>query len=741
MFRIGYYHSLMPQGYFVPLGFRPVKVKTFSVMSFLNPLFLAALITVAIPLLIYLLNLRKPKRIRFSTLAFFDSLKSTALKRIKIKRWLLLSIRMLAIAALVLAASRPFMSQGSGAAAGNEQEPKAIAILIDNSPAMARIDRNGPLIDQAKAMAGEVVRMADSDDRITIEVSHGESLNAPFLGKGGASARLPGIEPVTKGGFTYVRLNRLINRLENAGEPNKMLYMVSAVRESQLNDFSQITGVVDPSEVRLHVIKIGSEGGSNAGFSNVQVEDGGSEPGTNMRIRSVIENFGEQGISNLFLSLYMNDELLVQQPVSLSGFENDEYEFDLPPSDRAVMEAELRIEGDELTYDNRYFVTIQKPETKKILVFTGQNETGENRSYLRPVLELLSEESERFEIDIYSGTDQDVSELRDYDAVILDGPDNISDYLSAAIIDHVQQGAGLLFLPAADGNTNSYNRFLSGLGAGRFSNVTGSYGSFRSIDRMAAPEAGHPLLDSIFEAAQSDEIRLNVPELYYYFEMEGDGRSVSIPVLSTENGSPLLKEINTGNGRVIISSIGSDPGWSNFPIKPFFAPFFYRTAEYLVQGGGADLNNHILGEPLRIILPGTAGSDEVLILKDGEEILPEVRQSFRGSEVVYNGEEWTPGRLSVKFQDSEPAINYSVNLDAMESRLESLNVSEIEELFRNRFADVRVIIAEPDSDSVTNNLETASFGKEIWFWFITAAIILLLIESLVSRHFKAESIA
>ena len=111
-------------------------------MSFLNPFFLFALLTVAVPLLIYLLNIRKPKKVRFSTLAFFDSLKSTALKRIRIKRWLLLAIRCLAILALVLAASRPFLPPEYGWSSNNQ--PKAIGILIDNSPTMNRVDRNGP---------------------------------------------------------------------------------------------------------------------------------------------------------------------------------------------------------------------------------------------------------------------------------------------------------------------------------------------------------------------------------------------------------------------------------------------------------------------------------------------------------------------------------------------------------------------------------------------------------------------
>jgi len=37
-------------------------------------------------------------------------------------------------------------------------------------------------------------------------------------------------------------------------------------------------------------------------------------------------------------------------------------------------------------------------------------------------------------------------------------------------------------------------------------------------------------------------------------------------------------------------------------------------------------------------------------------------------------------------------------------------------------------------------LKAASVGKDIWYWFIILAIILLVTESLVSRHYKAESI-
>lgn len=736
---MGYYHSLTHLGNFVPYELQPAKVKTFSVMSFLNPLFLTALAAVAIPLLIYLFNLRKPKRVRFSTLAFFNSLKSTALKRLKIKRWLLLSLRMLAILTLVIAASRPVLTDGSGGEAVNNQEPRAIGILIDNSPGMMQVDRNGPLMDQARSIAQQIAALAEANDRILLETTHGESLNSPFLRSRAARAGINDIVSVVKGGFTRERINNIQNRLEGAPERNKLFFIVTSGRTAHYADFTGGQQAEGESSVRARIIKIGADAGSNTGFASVEVEKEASDGPGGLKVRSVIQNFGNQQVSNLFLSLYANDELIVQQTVTLNGNETGEYLFSLPDPNDQIIEAELLIEGDELTFDNRYYLTIRKPQPRDILVLSGGRRDAEVRSYLTPVLELMAEDTDRFNL-LFSGIETfEISELDSYDTVVLDGLPDVPDYLSSAMIDHIQQGAGMLFLPAADGNLNSYNKLLNGLGAGNYSNIVGSYGSFRGIDRLSPPESGHPLLENLFENSEDEEIRLNLPELYYYFEMEPEGRSAPLPVLRSVSGAPILTEVNSGNGKVIVSALGADPGWSNFPVKPFFAPFFYRTVEYLTHGEGAVANIHLLGEPFSTLLAGSADPESVLLLRDGEEIMPETRQTFRGTEIVYSGEEWTPGRLEVDTRSPENRQYHSVNLNTMESSLRTLEPQEFEQILGNRFADVDVVETIGFSDTVASTLESVSFGREIWFWFITAAIILLLSESLISRHLKAES--
>src|SRR5690625_6984191 len=99
-------------------------------------------------------------------------------------------------------------------------------------------------------------------------------------------------------------------------------------------------------------------------------------------------------------------------------------------------------------------------------------------------------------------------ELTDYNAIIFDGLREIPDYLGQSATDHVQNGAGLFMIPAADGNMNSYNRFLRQAGAGQYAGMYGSYGSFDPVDRVAEPLRGNPVLDEIFAEEEQSEIRI-----------------------------------------------------------------------------------------------------------------------------------------------------------------------------------------------------------------------------------------
>jgi hypothetical protein len=61
-------------------------------------------------------------------------------------------------------------------------------------------------------------------------------------------------------------------------------------------------------------------------------------------------------------------------------------------------------------------------------------------------------------------------------------------------------------------------------------------------------------------------------------------------------------------------------------------------------------------------------------------------------------------------------------------------------LMNNQFTNANVLDVDLTGSEGEMELQNATFGREIWYWFIFLAFTLLIAESLVSRHYKAEII-
>ncbi len=76
-------------------------------MTFLSTGLLAGLLATAVPVLLHLLAKQQPKRIVFPATRFLKATLDTQRDRIKIRRWWLMAMRILAIGLLALALARP----------------------------------------------------------------------------------------------------------------------------------------------------------------------------------------------------------------------------------------------------------------------------------------------------------------------------------------------------------------------------------------------------------------------------------------------------------------------------------------------------------------------------------------------------------------------------------------------------------------------------------------------------------
>src|SRR5947209_6395481 len=124
-------------------------------MTFLQPILLAALPLIALPILIHLINQRRYQTIRWAAMIFLLAANRMSRGYAKLRQLLILLFRVLVIAGLILAVSRPLASGWLGRAVGGR--PDTTIILLDRSPSM-RQQGPGTVISKLDAGRQQLAR-------------------------------------------------------------------------------------------------------------------------------------------------------------------------------------------------------------------------------------------------------------------------------------------------------------------------------------------------------------------------------------------------------------------------------------------------------------------------------------------------------------------------------------------------------------------------------------------------------
>jgi hypothetical protein len=163
-------------------------------MSFLQPFLLVALPLVALPVLIHLINQRRFQTIRWAAMMFLLAANRMSRGYAKLRQWLIMLFRMLAIAGLIFAISRPLASGWLGLTAGGR--PDTTIILLDRSPSMRQQGQGtvGSKIDTGRRQLARTLNMLGSDRWLLIE----STSNTPReLESPDALLSLPAAEPTS----------------------------------------------------------------------------------------------------------------------------------------------------------------------------------------------------------------------------------------------------------------------------------------------------------------------------------------------------------------------------------------------------------------------------------------------------------------------------------------------------------------------------------------------------------------
>ena len=113
-------------------------------MQFKHPEILYFLLLLIVPILVHLFQLRRFKKEYFTNVQFLKALSVQTRKSSKIKKWFLLSCRLLLLTSIIIAFAQPFFLAKDNQNASNE-----LYIILDNSFSMQAKGKKGELLKRS----------------------------------------------------------------------------------------------------------------------------------------------------------------------------------------------------------------------------------------------------------------------------------------------------------------------------------------------------------------------------------------------------------------------------------------------------------------------------------------------------------------------------------------------------------------------------------------------------------------
>ncbi len=706
-------------------------------MIFLNPAVLFGLLAASIPVLIHLLNLRKLKRIEFSTLAFLKELQKNKIRKIKLKQWLLLALRMLIILFLVTAFARPTLK--GIAIGGTTSAAKTTAVFIlDNTPSMSVVDSKGSYLNQAKAVVKQLLgQLQEGDDAVLILVSdHSGREVKTTTNLADFQKQVDAVKISDESGYLNDAIVKAAKVLSQSQNFNKEIYLLSDFQQGRLAAPGSISnlGQLLSDKVRLYAFNFSGKEVFNLGIDQLRLNTQIFEKDKPVNFAATVTNYSSQPVSNLVVSLFVNGERSAQQSIKLNPGESKIADLDAAVKSSGYIGAFAEIEDDEILQDNRRYTNFFIPKEIPVVVFSDDPSDSRFVNIALAAANLSGNQSESESVlKITQKSLNQISslDLSQFDVVIIIGTGSGNSNLSGLdrLKTYVDNGGSILLMPGGNSTLQSFQQFANGLNIPSPTGISGKINSTSGI-RFDKVDFNHPVFKDIFSS--SNKKNIESPDIYYHFKINPEGKGGSI--ISLADGSSFMTEYKIGKGKIFCFNTAPVLSWSNFPLKGIFAPLMNKSIFYLASKNES-ISETVAGEPVLINLRNNASPQIKIVRPDKTEDFINLQNEPSSNYYEYKKTELAGNYLV--YSGSKLIDEFSVNLDPQESVVKYISTAEFEDYLKKINFKGKFINVEKNEDPAKVVMQSR-FGSELWRYFLVIAILLALVEMAVAKNAKKE---
>jgi len=678
-------------------------------LNFLNSAALFGLFAIAIPLALHFLNLKKLKRVEYSSLVFLTELKKSKIRQIKLKQLILLALRILTIVFLVLAFAKPIVENENFVVVG-EDSPKSVYFLFDNSTSMMwENGGNSKLLLAKQKIAGIVKSNISKIDEIYF-VSSTENVADISQNRIFYSELIEKISNLNGNGISGKIEKQFKNIVESINKSQNYLNEVYIISDFQRSNFEKsgienlLGNIKNPTNI--FVFYDNRILGQNAAITEFECKSQIFSVGKKIEfLAKIYKNTDEN--SQIFATIYSNDEKIRQMQIDFNKSQTTEANANIELKNVGFSTAEFEIEDDNLNYDNHQYSILKVNQSSKILVLSDDYQAA---NFVKLALENASNT-----IEIANSHQISISEVAKFNSIFLlsDFPEN-----SQFLKELTKLKKKIVIFPSSNSDVKSFENTLQNFGFAK--NIKLQEAKNPIFWKKSSEKS--EILNSIFEK----EIDLsNSPAIYKFYEI---GKNPLVATLLLENDSPFLLSGKFGESEIFVFLSALNLAWNDFVYKPTFPSILHN----ILQSNKNAENKITCGEQFVIDLSNSnVERIKVIYPNQSEEILPTNNQK----KIIFEKTEQA-GIYSV-FTNDKLITKFAANFDESESKMEFFSEKEIKEMFttsnektKTRFFNLF------DSQKIVLNSD--SKATEFWKLFLLFALIFAIFEMFLARNTKRD---
>ena len=678
-------------------------------MTFLSPSILWGMLAITIPIIIHLISLRHTRDTEFSTLRFIKSLKHETIRRLRIKQWLLVLLRTIAILCLILMFSRPLMTGTLSSKLGGYIESRAV-IIVDNSASMAVHTGDGTLLDRAKSSLPAILKGLEGET--TVELYQTNPPRKLFSGshEEGRSI-MTGVKGIVQTNMTdnlWTMIDSVLQMVE-ASEPNRECFIISDFQSAP----SFTIDSLNPNSDWKYYCILQPKVENNISISEVSVLSQIKLPNHLVKLNTRVGNGGVTDKRNIPVELYLNDERVGQIVSQFEPSKFKDFMFQVYPGKTGIINGKIVIPDDDFPMDNFRNFDLVIPNQIAVKVI-GQS--MEELFLLDLALSAITGETELLLIDRDLSDDVERLFLSDIDILLLHNPTNLSNSAIEDLQRFLMNGGGLIWFVGNDLNQTDPVAWPSLLKLPELIKTRHLDGE--SFFSTLIVDENH----SLFTDLNINNMNEELPQVFGYNEVRLQMNHT--PLIKLNNGHPLLIESKAFGSSGFVFTSPLNLGWNDLSVKGLLVPLLHRM---LILLGTKEFN----------VQPLLVGQDKIIDIK-GDNINAEWVLMTPMENEIKLIPDYTNEKLLITetselgsyhvFADGNLFSSFSTVLSPHE--LPSIRI-EGEKLTESLGVEQARIIQH--TQHLESELKEIRYGRSIWRLLLFIALSCLVIESILGR--------